>query len=105
MYGQNSHTDRFQDQLSSLNPDAVQRLGAYKQALVGRGALPDQAAKIANGLLSKSIGVQAQLRFSIDYYQMISWLLLGIIILIALFPSINKTEINIKANQPAPVAY
>jgi DHA2 family multidrug resistance protein len=103
--GQNSHYNRFQDQLSSLNPDAIQRLANYKQALTGRGLAPDQAAKIANGLLSKSIAVQAQLRFSVDYYHMISWLLVAIILLIALFPSVNKTVISVHANQPAPVAY
>jgi len=105
LFGQNSHYNRFQESLSALNPVAVQRLALYKQALTGRGVSPDQAVKIANGLLSKSIGAQAQLRFSMDYYQLISWLLLAVILLIALFPSINRTVIKVDENQPAPVAY
>jgi len=105
LYGQNSHYNRFQDQLSSLNPDVVQRMALYKQVLTSRGMLPEQAAKVATGLLSKSIAVQSQLRFSLDYYQIISWVLVSVIVLIALFPSVNPTVINVRSNQPAPVAY
>ncbi|HEY0244920.1 MAG TPA: MFS transporter [Mucilaginibacter sp.] len=105
LYGQQNHYNRFQEQLSSLNPAAIQRLTDYKQALISRGTAPDQATKIANGLLNKGISVQAQLKFSVDYYHWISWLILGTILLIALFPSIGKTTINIKANQPAAIAF
>ncbi|WP_183568371.1 MFS transporter [Mucilaginibacter sp. SP1R1] len=105
LYGQTNHYNRFQEQLSSLNPLVVQKLTTTSQALMSRGVAADQAVKISNGLLNKSISVQAQLRFAIDYYQLISWLLLGTILLIALFPSINRTTIGVKTNQPAPVAF
>jgi DHA2 family multidrug resistance protein len=104
-YHQNTHYNRFQDQLSSLNPEVLQRMALYKQGLMSRGMLPDQAVKAANGLLSKSVAVQAQLRFSVDYYHMISWILVAVILLIALFPSVNPTVIKVHSNQPAPVAY
>lgn len=105
LYSQSAHLNRFQDQLSPLNPDIAQRLTLYKQVLAGRGMLPDQAAKAANGLLSKTIAVQAQLRFSLDYYHLISWVLVATILVIALFPSVNSTVIKVNSNQPAPVAY
>jgi DHA2 family multidrug resistance protein len=104
LYAQGNHINRFQEQLSDLDPAAVQRLAAYKQSFIAKGVAPDQAAKIATGLLNRSINAQAQLRFDMDYYQMISWLLLGVILVIALFPSINRT-INLRSNQPAPVIY
>ncbi|WP_184547930.1 MFS transporter [Mucilaginibacter sp. FT3.2] len=105
LYGQRDHYNRFQERLSSLDPVAVQRLTDYKQVLISRGTAPDQAVKIANGLLNKGISVQAQLKFSIDYYHWMSWVIIGTIVLIALFPSVNRTTINVKANQPAPVAF
>jgi hypothetical protein len=105
LYCQRSHLNRFQDNLSALDPVAVQRLANYKLALINRGAAPDQAIKIANGLFNKGIGVQAQLKFSVDYYHWISWLIVGAILLIALFPSVASTNINVKANQPAPVTF
>jgi hypothetical protein len=105
LYGQQNHLNRFQDQVSSLNPVAVQRLADYKGALIGRGAAPDQALKIANGLLNKSMMAQAQLKFSVDYYHWISGLLVATILLITLFPLVGRTTITIKENQPAPVVF
>jgi hypothetical protein len=67
--------------------------------------VPDQAIKIANGLFNKGIGVQAQLKFSVDYYNWISWLIVGTILLIALFPWVGRMTINLKANKPAPVTF
>jgi len=105
LYGQQNHYNRLQEQLSPLNPAAVQRLATYQQALISRGTAPDQAIKIANGLLTKGITVQSQLKFSVDYYHWISWLILGTILLIALFPSVGQVDISVKNNQPAAVAF
>jgi hypothetical protein len=105
LYGQRIHLDRFQDAVSSLNPLALQKLAGYQGALTAKGVAPDQAAKIATGLLNKSMLVQAQLKFSVDYYHWISWLLLGTILLIALFPSGRQTTISIRENQPSPVVF
>jgi DHA2 family multidrug resistance protein len=105
LYGQQNHYNRLQEQLSSLNPVAVQRLTTYQQVLISRGTTPDQAIKIANGLLNKGITVQSQLKFSVDYYHWISWLIMGTILLIALFPSVGKMNINVKDKQPAAVAF
>jgi DHA2 family multidrug resistance protein len=105
LYGQRSHLNRFQDNLSALDPVAVQRLTNYKLALINRGAAPDQAIKIASGLFNKGLSVQAQLKFSVDFYHWISWLIVGAILLIALLPSVGRTTINIKADKPAPVTF
>ena len=105
LYGQRLHFDRFQDTTSSLNPLALQKLAVYQQALTGKGIAPDQAVKIARGLLNKSMLVQAQLKFSVDYYHWISWLLVATILLIALFPSVGQTTIEVKASQPEAVVF
>jgi len=105
LYGQQNHYNRLQDQLSTANPVALQRLTAYQQVLVSKGTAPDQAAKIANGLLNKSINAQSQLKFSVDYYHWISWLIVATILLIALFPSVGQVDIKVKENQPAAVAF
>jgi hypothetical protein len=105
LYGQQNHLNRLQDQLSTTNPVALQRLSTYQQALVSRGTAPDQAVKIANGLLGKSIALQSQLKFSVDYYHWISCLILVTILVVALFPSVGQVEIEVKENQPAAVAF
>lgn len=103
--GQNAHYIRLQQELSVANPALIQRLEFYKQGLASRGMLNDQATKVANGLLSKSMLAQAQLRFAMDYYQLISGLLVFVILLIALFPSVNNTIVRLRSKQPAPIAY
>jgi DHA2 family multidrug resistance protein len=76
-----------------------------KAALISRGMIPEQAGKAAVGLLNKSMTVQAQLKFSVDYYHWLSWLIAGTILIIALFPSVSKTTIVVKNNQPTPLAF
>lgn len=105
LYNKTNHINRFQEQITSLNPVAVERLAMYKRALQGKGIAADQASKIANGLLSRSIETQAQIRSAVDYYTLISCLLFVVILIIALIPYINRTIINLKSNQPAPISY
>jgi DHA2 family multidrug resistance protein len=105
LFGRSEHFNRFQQELTDLNPFLTQRLTAYKQALISRGMLPDAASRAANGLLNRYISGQAQLRFAMDYYDFISWVILIIILLIALYPYLNRTSVNVKRNQPASAMY
>lgn len=105
LHQQSEHYNRFQQALTDLDPAAVQRLTGYRQILVSRGMAPDQATRLANGLLSRSAQAQSQLRFAMDYYLLISWIILIIILVIALVPYLNRTTVNLKASQPAPVSY
>jgi DHA2 family multidrug resistance protein len=105
LYRQSDHFNRFQAGISDLDPGTVQRLGGYRQALIGKGMAPDQAARAANGLVARAVRNQALMRFSMDYYQMISWVILIIILLLAIYPYINRTQINVEDNQPSPASY
>ncbi len=99
------HTNRFQQHLTALDPAAVQKLSAYKQSLLARGIAPEQATKLANVLLNKTVNAQAQIRYAIDYYELVSWGILVIILLIAILPYLNRTVVDVKANQPAPASF
>lgn len=105
LYGQQDHLNRFQERLGANDLLSIQRMADLKAALVSRGMIPDQAGKAAAGLLNKSMIVQAQLKFSVDYYHWVSWLIAGTILVIALFPSVSKTTIAVKNNQPAPLTF
>jgi MFS family permease len=102
---QNLHYDRFQQHITGLDPMAVQKLSAFKQSFIAKGVAPEQATKMANVLLSKTLKVQGQLRYAIDYYELISWCILVIILLIAVYPYLNRTIVNVKSNQPAPASF
>ena len=100
-----NHVNRFQDYLSGLNGGVTDRLGIYSRGLTAKGMLPDQAAKVARGLLNRSVDTQASLRAMMDYYLFISILIAVIILFIALVPYLNRTTINLRSKQPAPVGY
>ena len=102
---QNLHYDRFQQHVTGLDPIAVQKLSAFKQSFIAKGLAPEQATKMANAILSKTLKVQSQLRYAIDYYELISWCILLIILLIAVYPYLNRTIVNVKSNQPAPASF
>jgi len=102
LFSKSKHYNTFQDQFSRINPVAGQTIMKHSKALVAKGIHTGQAEKIANRLLVKSINTQGQIRFAMDYYQVISLLLFCTILLIALFPYINRTILNLRADQPAP---
>jgi MFS family permease len=102
---QSLHLDRFSQHITALDPVAVQKLASYKQAFLAKGMNSEQATKLANAMLSRSMKVQSQLRYAMDYYELISWCILVIILLIAIYPYINRTIVNVKANQPAPASF
>jgi len=97
------HINRFQDQLSGVDGIAGDRLATYAKALTAKGVAPDQSAKIARGLLSRTIDAQASLRTMMDYYLFISIILIVILLVIALFPYLNRTRINLMSSQPSPI--
>jgi len=99
------HVNRFQDQLSGVDGIAGDRLTAYAKALSAKGVAPDQSVRIARGLLGRAVDAQASLRTMMDYYLFISIVLFVILLVIALFPYLNKTRINLLASQPSPVGY
>src|SRR5690606_11758793 len=102
---QRLHLDRFSQHITALDPVAVQKLASYKQAFLAKGMNSELASKLANAMLSKSMKVQSQLRYAMDYYELISWCILVIILLIAIYPYIIRTIVNVKANQPAPASF
>ena len=102
---QTEHINRFHQQLTALDPAALQKLSAYKQSFIAKGIAPDQATKLANALLNKTLNVQSQLRYAIDYYELVSWGILVVILLIAIVPYLNRTTVDVKGNQPAPASF
>lgn len=99
------HINRFQEHLSSLNGGVTDRLAIYSRGLTAKGMLPDQAAKVARGLLNRSVDTQASLRSMMDYYLFISIVIAIVILIIALIPYLNRTTVNLRSKQPAPVGY
>jgi hypothetical protein len=102
LFSKSKHFNTFQAQLTNLNPAVNQVLFKQTQNLIGKGIYAGKAAKISDKLLIRSIEAQDQIRYAMDYYEMISLLLIFTLLLVGLMPYINRTAIYIKARQPAP---
>jgi hypothetical protein len=61
-----------------------------------------QATKASNKLLVDSVNGQGQLRFAMDYYELMSLLIVGILLLIALFPYLNRTAVYLRSRRLSP---
>ena len=101
----NTHYDRLQQEVTATNPVAVDRLKIYQQNMASKGLPADLSAKIANVQLYKAMKAQSELRFYLDYYQMISYLLAGLLIILSFIPYINRTKVKVIYSQPAAVSY
>jgi len=105
LYRKSIHVDSFRNQITDVNPKAVERLAQYKKLLLSKGLNAEDAGRMASSLLNKSMDAQSQLRYAMDYYWMISLLILAVILLIAISPYLNKTVINLRSRQPEPAPF
>lgn len=102
LYEKSRHYNAFQDHLTKVDPMVRQFLHKQTIRLAAKGMLHGRAVKGAQKLLIGSINGQGQLRFAMDYYEMMSWLIVGTLLLIALFPYLNKTTAYLKSRRLSP---
>lgn len=102
LFSKSKHFNTFQNQISVLNPIAKQQLVKYSNSLIVHGSALGKSTKLSNKIVVNAVNVQNHIRFGIDYYEMICTLLVVTILLVALFPYINRTIVTISKNQPSP---
>ncbi|MCR6639019.1 MAG: hypothetical protein NVV82_08570 [Sporocytophaga sp.] len=97
-----THYNTFQDHVSRQNPVLIQAIHKITHMLSIHGASVANTTRMTNKMLVSSLNVQTQIRFSIDYYELMCVLLVFTIILVALFPYINRTIMALTRKQPSP---
>lgn len=102
LYSKGRHYNAFQDHLTRIDYAAVGGLAVRSGRLQGAGLPAGRAGKGAYKLLVEAVNRQGQVRFAMDYYELMAYLLIGTILLIALFPSLNKTVIYLRSRRLAP---
>lgn len=103
LLGRSSHYNALRDHLTKIDFTFRQTVQTHTQMLVARGMAPRTAARASNRLVVTGINRQAQLRFAMDYYELISWLIVGMLLLIVVFPYLNRTVIYLRSRRLAPV--
>ncbi len=102
LYGKSRHYNSFQDHLTRLDPIVKHTMGTHTHYLISRGMYQTQSVKASNRLVVRAIDGQSHLRFAMDYYEMMAWLIIGTLILIASFSYLNKTVIYLRSKILSP---
>ena len=102
LFGKSKHYNAFQDRLTWMNPAVKKMLASNAHKLTSRGLSPAQITKGSEKLLLQAVNRQNQLRFGMDYYEMMSWILIGTIFFIAFFPYVNRTAVYLKSKILTP---
>lgn len=103
LYGRSRHYNAFQDKLTALDYSVHNKLAGGAGKLHANGLLHSQTTPGSDKLLVKAVNVQTQLRFAMDYYEMMCWLLIGTLLFIAFFPYLNRTMVYLKARMLSPI--
>lgn len=102
LFEKSRHYNAFQDHLTKVDPIVRQTLHTQTRHLITKGMTPGQAEKASGKLLVSGINAQGQLRFAMDYYELMSLLIVGTLLLIALFPYLNRTVVYLRSRRLSP---
>ncbi|REC47468.1 efflux MFS transporter permease [Chryseobacterium pennipullorum] len=102
LFEKSRHYNAFQDHLTAVDPAVKSFLHQQVARLMAKGMSEDHAVKAANKLLLERMNVQDHVRFAMDYYEMMMWLLAASLLLILLFPYLNRTVLYLKSRRLSP---
>lgn len=102
LFEKSRHYNAFQDHLTRIDPMVRQYLQKQSGHLAAKGMAHGQSVKASDKLLVSSINGQGQLRFAMDYYELMSWVIIGTLLLISLFPYLNRTTAYLRSRRLSP---
>ncbi|ATN04796.1 beta-carotene 15,15'-monooxygenase [Chryseobacterium indologenes] len=102
LFEKSRHYNAFQDHLTAADPEVKNFLHQQTAKLMAKGMSEDHAVKAAHKILVAKINIQDHVRFAMDYYEMMVWLLFASLLLIILFPYLNRTVLYLKSRRLSP---
>lgn len=102
LFRKSQHYNRFQDNITHANTVYQSEISRYMDKLSSRGMLPSITEKASQKLVVADVNQQASLRYAMDYYEMMSWVILAMIILVICTPYLNKTLVYLKSKTLVP---
>jgi len=103
LYDSGLHFDRFQHQLSAMDPAAVGRLQSFAQVFSRHGSDVHASHTGATHLLKNLLDQQALLKTAVDYYTLVSILLVLTIIALAILPRLQIKKTMLDSVKDIPV--
>jgi hypothetical protein len=102
LFRKSTHYNAFQDHLTRIDPMVKNFLNKQNTKLNAKGMVEGISSKGSEKLLIKHLNTQTQIRFAMDYYEMMAIFLLIIMVLIAIFPYINRTRVYLRSRRLSP---
>lgn len=102
LFEKSRHYNAFQDHLTAADPEVKNFLHQQTAKLMAKGMSEDHAVKSAHKILVAKINIQDHVRFAMDYYEMMVWLLFASLLLIIIFPYLNRTVLYLKSRRLSP---
>ncbi len=102
LFGKSRHYNAFQDHLTKLDPVVRQTLRMQAHKLEAKGMAAGKAMRASDKLLVNAVNTQGQIRFAMDYYELMSCLIVLTLVLILLFPYLNKTAVYLRSRRLSP---
>ncbi|WP_228434565.1 efflux MFS transporter permease [Chryseobacterium indologenes] len=102
LFEKSRHYNAFQDHLTAADPEVKNFLHQQTAKLMAKGMPDDHAVKAAHKILVAKINIQDHVRFAMDYYEMMVWLLFASLLLIIIFPYLNRTVLYLKSRRLSP---
>ncbi|MBS1646046.1 MAG: beta-carotene 15,15'-monooxygenase [Bacteroidetes bacterium] len=102
LYEKSRHYNAFQDKITLVDPVVKHTLSTHFNQLITKGFVSLKPTKASGKMLVNSVNMQNHLRYAMDYYELISWVLVGTIILIMAVPYLNKTVVYLKSRVLSP---
>jgi len=103
LYDTGLHIDRFEHQLSFMDPAAIGRLQIYTHVFARHGSDTNSSRIGATHLLKNLLDQQALLKTAIDYYTLTSVLIFLTLIALAILPRLKGEKVTLDAVQDIPV--
>lgn len=102
LYYSSRHYNAFQDHLTQAHPVVRKTATVHRDHLLSRGIVTSSSNRASSKLVINAVKKQSHLRFVMDYYELMSWILLATILTVALFPYLNRTVLYLKSRQLVP---
>lgn len=102
LFEKSKHYNTFQNNLTLLNPVVKQYLSFNNEHLLDKGLVTLKSVKASSKLLINNLNQQNNLRYAMDYYTIMIWILFGTLLLIIVFPYLNKTVVYLRSKVLSP---
>lgn len=102
LFEKSRHYNAFQDHLTITEPVVKRSMAMQAKHLAALGLPNSRSVKASGKLLVNAVNTQGQIRFAMDYYELMSCLLVATILLIALFPYLNRTVVYLRSGRLTP---